>query len=44
MISDHDEFAKVSETGLITPVAAGEAVITCTYKTLQAKVTVTVTD
>lgn len=43
-VSDHDEFAKVSETGLITPVAAGEAIITCTYKTLQAKVAVTVTE
>ena len=43
-VSDHDDFATVSPTGMITPVAAGEAVITGTDKTLQAKVTVTVTE
>lgn len=40
--SDHEEFAKVSETGLITAVAQGSAKITCTYKNLQATVEVTV--
>lgn len=41
--SDHEEYAKVSESGLITAVAEGNAKITCTYKNLQATVDVTVT-
>lgn len=41
--SDHEDYAKVSETGLITAVAEGNAKITCTYKNLQATVDVTVT-
>lgn len=41
--SSADEYATVSEDGLVTAVAAGEAEVTVTYKTLTAKVAVTVT-
>ena len=40
---DEETYATVSPSGLITAVAEGSAVVTCTYKNLIAKVNVTVT-
>lgn len=40
---DKETYATVSPSGLITAVAEGSAVVTCTYKNLIAKVNVTVT-